>query len=238
MIVTAHQPLYMPWLGFFHKAILSDVICILDNVQFADGDFIHRNKIKAIHGSKWLTIAVNKKDHFNKKISQIEIVDQVWQEKHIETLRQSYSEAPFFENYMSDLEEIIGSSRYNYLIEIDMKLLAYLFGALKITTKIVLASDLSIQGKKSDFILSACGELKASAYISGQNGKDYLNIEDFESAGINIAMQKYNHPTYNQLHGDFLPNMSVIDLLFNEGPLSRDIIMRGNAGAWNELSLE
>ena len=94
MILTAHQPLYMPWLGFFHKAILADAICILDDVQFADGDYINRNKIKSIHGSKWLTVPVNKKNHLNRKISEIEIINGEWQNRHLSLLKQSYSKAP------------------------------------------------------------------------------------------------------------------------------------------------
>ena len=237
MILTAHQPLYMPWLGFFHKIILADVVCILDEVQFADRDYIHRNKIKTPQGSKWLTIYVNKKDHFNKKINQIEIFDDGWQSHHLSLLHQSYSKAPFYETYINRLSAILEEKKYSNLIDLDMILLEFFFVELSIETKIVMLSNLKIQGKKSDLILSACEELGAEVYISGQNGVDYLKVEDFNLANIKVAVQHYEHPTYAQTHGDFIPYLSVIDLLFNFGPKSRDIIMSGNAEVWNKLSL-
>lgn len=237
MILTAHQPLYMPWLGFFHKAILADAICVLDNVQFADGDFINRNKIKTANGSKWLTVPVNKKNHINRQIRQIEIVNDNWQNRHLSLIHQSYSRAPFFSQYFDNLRELIESRSYEYLLDLDLAILEFLFKELNIQTRIVLSSSLNIEGKKSDLILSMCKELGADVYISGQNGLDYLSVEDFRSKETQIAIQNYKHPTYLQSHGDFIPYMSVIDLLFNSGPHAREIIMTGNPEVWNKLSL-
>lgn len=237
MILTAHQPLYMPWLGFFHKAILADTICILDDVQFAEGDYINRNKIKTANGSKWLTVPVNKKSHLNKKINQMEIVDDGWQNRHMSLLKHSYSKAPFFSYYIDRLGELIEGASYQYLIDLDMALLQFLFKELNINTKIVKSSSLELQGKKSDLILSMCQELEADVYISGQNGLDYLIVEDFRSIETKISVQNYKHPNYSQNHGEFIPYLSVIDLLLNSGSEARDIIMGGNALVWSELPI-
>ena len=237
MILTAHQPLYMPWLGFFHKAILADTICILDDVQFAEGDYINRNKIKTAHGSKWLTVPVNKKSHLSKKINQMEIVDDGWQNRHMSLLKQSYSKTPFFSYYMEGLGELIEGTSYQYLIELDMALLQFLFKELSISTRIVMSSSLELQGKKSDLILSMCQKLEADVYISGQNGLDYLMVEDFRSNETKISVQNYKHPNYSQNHGEFIPYLSVIDLLLHSGSEARDIIMGGNALVWNELPI-
>ena len=126
---------------------------------------------------------------------------------------------------------------YVYLVDLDMAILEFLFKELRIETEVVLSSKLNLSGKKSDLILSICEELGAEVYISGQNGVDYLKVEDFNLANIKVAVQHYEHPTYAQIHGDFIPYLSVIDLLFNFGPKSRDIIMSGNAEVWNKLSL-
>ena len=100
-----------------------------------------------------------------------------------------------------------------------------------------MSSNLELQGQKSDLILSMCQELDADVYISGQNGLDYLKVEDFGSVETQIVVQKYKHPIYSQFHGDFIPFLSVIDLLFNSGSGARDIIMGGNALVWEELSI-
>ena len=237
MILTAHQPLYMPWLGFFHKAILADTICILDDVQFAEGDYINRNKIRTANGSKWLTVPVNKKSHLNKKINQMEIVDDGWQNRHMSLLKQSYSKTPFFSYYIDRLGELIEGASYQYLIDLDMALLQFLFKELNINTKIVMSSSLELQGKKSDLILSMCQELEADVYISGQNGLDYLIVEDFRLIETKISVQNYKHPSYSQNHGEFIPYLSVIDLLLHSGSEARDIIMAGNAIVWNKLPI-
>lgn len=114
------------------------------------------------------------------------------------------------------------------LVDLDMAIILFLFDKLEIETNIVMASTLKAKGKKSELIVSICKELKANTYLSGQNGRDYLNISDFNDAGIEIVFQKYLHPIYPQLHGGFLPNMSVLDLLFNCGPRSKEIILKGN----------
>ena len=235
MILTAHQPLYMPWLGFFHKAILADVICILDDVQFADGDYINRNKIKTAHGSKWLTVPIKKKNHLDRRISEIEIINGEWQNRHVSLLKQSYSKTPYFLTYIEVLEYLIAGVDYQHLLDLDMAILDFLFGELGIKAKVILSSTLKDKGKKSDLILSICQQLGASVYISGKNGMDYLKAENFVREEIQIAVQNYKAVPYPQVHGDFIPNLSVIDLLFNAGPKSRDIIMSSNAQAWNEL---
>jgi len=236
MIITAHQPLYMPWLGFFHKAILADTICILDDVQFADGDFINRNKIKFVQGSKWLTVPVEKKNHLNTQIRDIQIVDDGWQQRHLSLLRHAYSKSPFFVSYIGILEEIIGGVKYVCLIDLDLAILEFLFAELQIKTNIVLSSSFNQKGKKSDLILSICQQLDAEFYISGQNGVDYLNVKDFKQSQIEIGIQQYMHPTYTQAYTDFIPYLSVIDLLFNSGPNAREIIMSGNAKSWRDLA--
>lgn len=235
MIITAHQPLYMPWLGFFHKMILADTICILDDVQFSDGDNINRNKIKTQFGTKWLTVPVKKKNHLSKQIRQIEIADLEWKNRHLALIRQSYSKTAFFSSYIDSFDEIINGTNYQYLIDLDMVVLKFLLRELGINTNIIMSSELNIKETKSDLILSICQELGADVYISGQNGPKYLNVEDFKGEKKQIMVQQYRHPNYSQSFGDFIPNLSVIDLLFNYGPQSRDIIMQGNPKSWNEL---
>jgi hypothetical protein len=228
MLITIHQPLYMPWLGFFHKTMLSDEVCILDNVQFSDGDYIHRNRIKSSSGYKWLTLPVDKKNHFNKSINQIQMIGDNWAKEHARLLEIFYADAPYFSLYFEELRNIITKKSSNFLVDLDMALILFLFEKLEIETNVVLASTLKAQGKKSELIVSICKELKASTYLSGQNGINYLNVSDFNDAGIEIEFQNYLHPVYPQLHSGFLPNMSVIDLLFNCGPKSKEIILMGN----------
>ena len=84
------------------------------------------------------------------------------------------------------------------------------------------------QGNKSELVLDMCKKLGATSYIFGAQGRNYADVDSFLDCGIKVYFQDYKHPVYPQLHGDFEPYMSVIDLLFNVGPESFDVLMSGN----------
>ena len=73
MIISAHQPAYLPWAGYLHRIAISDVFVILDNVQFEKNSFTNRNRIKSPSGSVWLTVPVSQKGHMSGTISDIKI---------------------------------------------------------------------------------------------------------------------------------------------------------------------
>lgn len=228
MILTAHQPVYLPWLGLFHKIALADAFCYFDNVQYQIKDFNGRNKIKTINGPIWLTVPVKSKGYRDKKINDIEIDNsQDWSKKHWKTIFLNYKKAPFFENY-ADFFEDVYKRDWKYLSELNEYMLKWFLGQLDIKVEYSKASELHFEGYKSDFVLDMCKKLKADLYIFGALGKDYANSEKFEKAGVKLYFQDYKHPVYPQLHDKFEPYMSVIDLLFNCGSESKNILMEGN----------
>lgn len=234
--ITAHQPLYVPWLGFFHKMMLSQKICILDSVQFSRGDFVNRNRIKSPFGAKWLTIPVVQKDQTKKIINDIRIADNDWVQSHLNLLSVNYSKADYFEMYFSKISSILSNTNSDRLIDYVLPLIYFINSELRIDATLVKSSSLDLQGKKSDLILEICEQLEAEIYISGLNGTNYLEKEKFAQRGISIKLQQYSHPQYKQLNGIFMENMSILDLLFNCGPASRDIILSGNAINSNLMS--
>jgi hypothetical protein len=228
MILTAHQPVYLPWLGLFHKIYLADKFCIYDIVQYQTHDFNSRNKIKTHTGGIWLSVPVESKFHLEKKLCDLRIVNNGWNKKHFRTIVMAYKKAPFFEQYIEGLEQILIKKTYEFLTDLNTDILVYLLQALSIDIPLVKASDYDFVGKKSDLVLDMCKKLGASKFIFGALGKNYADVESFTQAGIQVYFQDYQHPVYNQLYGDFLPYMSVIDLLFNEGPQSKAILLQGN----------
>lgn len=229
MIVTAHQPLYLPWLGFFHKAASADKICILDDVQFSDGDFINRNRIKGLAGPQWLTVPIAKKGHGQRLIKDIVVIHDGWQRRHVAALRHAYARAPFFHDYIAEIEGLILRKEWVFLFDLDIAFLELAFSILEIQTQIILSSSLKIEEKKSELILNMCQKLGADVYISGENGLDYLDVPKFHMHHINVKIQNYVSPKYQQSGASFVPNLSFIDLLFNAGPQSKEILMSGNS---------
>jgi hypothetical protein len=228
MLLSAHQPVYLPWLGLFHKIALADLFCFFDIAQYQTKDFNNRNKIKTHSGDIWLSVPVESKNHFGKSVGEIRIVQDGWQRKHLKSISMAYKKAPYFENYIGELETILTSQSLETLSALNLAILRFATRSLEIATPIVKASDYDFKGAKSDLVLDMCVQLKADTYIFGAQGRDYADVENFRTSGVEPYFQDYHHPQYRQLHGEFKPYMSVIDLLFNEGPDSRTILMSGN----------
>ncbi len=235
-ILSAHQPAYLPWLGLFHKIALSDIFCVFDIVQYQRKDFNNRNKIKTSSGPIWLTVPVKSGGRLDSIITDIEIINNGWFRKHLASIELNYKKTPYFEENFCGLKKILDTP-YKYLADLNFDILVYLLGVLDIDTKIVKASDYSFVGTKSELVLDMCTQLNADIYIFGEQGKKYADVKAFKSRGVRPYFQLYNHPTYKQKKGQFEPFMSVLDLIFNEGKASKNIIMSNNKNRFDLINL-
>ncbi len=228
MILTAHQPVYLPWLGLFHKIALADAFCYFDDVQYQNKDFNNRNRIKGPNGPFWLTVPVKSKGHYQIKVKDAEIIDNdAWRKKHWKSILSCYRQAPFFSRY-ADYFENVYQQDWQRLSDLNEHLLKYFLQELGIRVTYFKMSELKIEGHKSDLVLDMCLNLNASAYIFGALGRDYADIPNFKTNGVRTYIQDYRHPEYPQLFEKFESHLSIIDLFFNCGPDSLDILMSGN----------
>lgn len=226
MIVSIHQPSYLPWLGYFEKMALSEKFVILDTVQFEKNSFDNRNKIRIKEGWCWLTVPVKTKGQFRGMNWQnLEIQNQNnWRKKHLSSIKFNYSRSPFWNNYAEELEDIYARD-YERLIDINMTLIHFFRKQLGITTPLVFASEMQLVESKSDLVLEILSKLEATKYYSGALGKDYLELEKFSDVGISVDFQDYKHPEYEQRFPGFVPNMSALDLLMSMGDESKRLIL-------------
>lgn len=228
MILTAHQPVYLPWLGLFHKIALADKFVFFNEVQYLPKDWMNRNKIKTNRESIWLTVPVLRKGYREKKTSEIEINNNTnWQKKHLRSILLNYKKAPYFETYAPFFEDVYHKEWKN-LADLNEYMLKWFLNDLGIEVEFLRASEFSFRGTKSDLVLDMCKKLGADVYIFGILGRDYVKVEEFGREGIKIIFQDYIHPNYPQINGEFISHISIIDLLFSCGPKSYDIIMSGN----------
>ncbi|MDR3560125.1 MAG: WbqC family protein [Negativicutes bacterium] len=215
MILTAHQPAYLPWLGYFDKIASSDIFVYLDKVQFEKNSYVNRNLIKTGQGPLWLTIPVKMKGHMSKTIIDMEIdYANNWKKKHLSSIFLNYKKTPQFEVKYSKIEDLYRKD-YQYISELLWDQLMFWINELNIDTKIVRMSDLSIKSTKSDLVLDLCKYFDASTYGSGALGRDYLEEDKFQASNIRITFQDYQYPVYPQLWGEFLPNLSIVDYWMN-----------------------
>jgi len=228
MILTAHQPVYIPWLGLFHKIALADTFISFDQVQYQPRDWNNRNRIKTFNGDIWLTVPVLKKGYLDKKISEIEINNELaWGKKHWKSIRLAYSKAPYFSLYADYFEDVY-SREWKTITELNVSMLKWFLNVLGIDVPVRSAGEWMFQGRKSDLVLDMCKQVGATTYIFGSLGEDYADVDVFNEAGTAVHFQKYNHPSYTQLHGEFIPYMSILDLLFNCGANSLEVLMSDN----------
>lgn len=225
MILTAHQPGFLMWLGTFDKIARADLFVAFDAVQYERHGYTNRNWIKTHTGPLMLTVPVLAKDHFDKRLCDLEIQPGNWARKHMRSIQLAYMHAPYFEQHYAGVGAILDMfSEGGKLCDLNLDLLRYFMRALGIQVPIVRASDYDFQGSKSQLVLDMCLKLKADKYIFGGQGEGYADKEGFRREGVEPIFQQYKHPIYPQLHGAFAPNMSVFDLLANCGPDSLAIL--------------
>lgn len=230
MICAVHQPQTFPWLGYFAKIMQADTFVILDNVQFKKNEWQNRNRIKSANGPQWLTVPVI--HHFGQLIKDVRINNRInWRHKHIQALKSNYSKAPYFHHYLPELERLYQKD-WQFLAEFNLTGIRWVLEILNVNTPLLIASEIEELQNRDNlnaderliFLTQLC---HADTYLSGAGGREYLDTGLFPQKNIRLIFQDFQHPSYPQQFGDFTSHLSVLDLLFNLGPESRNIIQGG-----------
>ena len=215
--VAVLQPGYLPWLGFFDQLRRADVFVYYDDVQFDKHGWRNRNRIKTQSGPLWLTVPVRHSGLGFPSILDIEIESGTpWARKHVSSIRQAYARAPFLDRYLPALEELL-QRRWERLVDLDLSCAALIAEWLGLSRHIERSSSLGVAGERSERLVNICRHFGASHYLSGDSAETYLDVPLFEAHGIAVQWQRYRHPTYPQLHGDFVPYLSAVDMVLNCG---------------------
>ena len=228
--VAVLQPTYLPWLGYLDLVDQVDHLVLLDDVGFSKQSWQQRNRIKTQAGLVWLTVPVKTRGALGALIRDIAIAEPGFWRKHWKTLEQAYARAPHFAEHAAGLRDVYErGDPWSSLAELDVALLRWLLDAYGIATPVERASELPASGRRGARVASLCGALGAREYVSPAGAADYLGEDRayFEHAGVSVSLQRYAHPVYRQLHGEFVEKASALDLLFCEGPEALAILRSG-----------
>lgn len=227
MVITTHQPIFLPWPGLFYKALRADVLVLLDRVQFPTGrGWMHRNRVKSDQGVHWLRVPVWKTGRGLQEIKDVEICDETdWRSRHLRSVRELYAHAPYLSDHLSALGEIY-ARRHRSLLAFNLDLIRYLWGALRMSGTLRLQSELDVTGNGTDLLANVCQAMNAHTYLAPTVSEKYLERQKLRDRNIEVALVKFHPPVYPQLWGAFRYNLSTLDLLFNCGPKARDIVAR------------
>jgi len=212
------QSNYIPWKGYFDIIRRADVFVIYDEVQYTKNDWRNRNLIKTAKGTEWLTIPVSQKS-LQQRIDETTVTQKNWHKKHWNTLVCNYAKAPYFKDYEADFEAFYSSLNTENLSEINLLFIKKINSILDIKSEIIDSKSLKLSGDKNDRLIDAVKKLNGTHYISGPAAKNYIDIDKFHTESISIEWMNYSgYPLYSQLFGPFTHEVTILDLIFNEGP--------------------
>lgn len=232
MIVSIHQPQYLPWLPYLLKVAESDAFILLDSVDFQKNGLQNRNQVKTAQGAHWLTVPV--RHSLGQKINDVQIDDTAdWRKKHWQTILQSYRKARAFSGYADEIESVF-VREWSSLTDLNGHFFVLMLRWLGLEGRIQRSSEMKAGGRGSEFVLNLCKEAGATRYISGAGGRDYLDENAFRDAGIEIVYRSPQRPlTYPQLYpqAGFFNSLSALDIILNCGRDWRTFVPDRQAGA-------
>lgn len=219
MILSVHQPNFIPWIGYFHKIACSDIFILLDQVQYPRGKSVaNRNKIKTINGVVELVVPISKPKGNEGKINynELKFAEKRWSQKILKTIQFSYSKSPFFDEIFDWLSSIFLIEDF---CEMNIYFIKDLSTKLGLTTKIIMQSELAIDEllKNNDLIIEICKITHSNVYLSGSGASVYNAPSLYQQNNITLTYVDFEHPKYPQINGEFESHLSIIDALFNLG---------------------
>ena len=221
--VAISQSNYIPWKGYFDLINQVDLFVFYDDVKYTKNDWRNRNKIKTPNGLKWLTLPCGY--DFNRLICDVKLQNQIWQQKHWEILRQNYSNAPYFNTYQELFKNVYLKKKWTYLSELNQHLIKLICNLLEIKTDFEDSRNYNLKGAKEERVVDLLKKVNATEYLSGPAAKTYLSEETFLNEKIELIWMDYsNYKKYNQLYPPFVHEVSIVDLLFNEGENAKNYL--------------
>ena len=228
-IAVIHQPNFLPWIGYFYKMMKSDIFIFLDDVQYVKRSLVNRNKIKTSQGELYIRLPLFQKGKYKQLINECKLHNKEDSFKiFVRTIDANYSKSKYFKNYFADICDILNQNIDN-LVDLNILFVEWILNILGVKVDFKKSSELNnINGTSTEKLVSICKEVGANEYLSGFGGAKYQDETIFKKANIKLTITDFEHPVYEQLWGEFVPNLSVIDLIFNEGPDSKNIILNAN----------
>jgi len=226
--VAIHQPHYLPWLGYLAKWAAADVFVFLDTVQYTKNGWQNRNRIKTASGAQWLTVPVHAK--LGMGIDEVTVVrTQPWQARHRRAISLACTGAPHLARHREALDRFYAEP-WERLMPLAVASAEWLARTIGVTSPVRRASSFGpIPDEPTERLIAICHEVGADTYLAGRDGATYMNLARFESEGIRVLYQSYAHPEYAQLHGDFAPFLSGLDLLLTHGDEALAILRSGDS---------
>lgn len=215
--VVIHQPNFLPYLGFFEQINEADIYVAYDDVQFTENEFQNRNSVKSQKGKDNLTLPVLKKGRLGQLINQVEISDPKFSKKIINKLESCYRRAPCWGEVLEPVSDVLNQGAER-MVDVNLPLLHLVCNKLGLEYEYYLSSDLAIEYEgRLDRVFNIMAAVGAQTLVAGPGAATYMNSEDFKARGLRLEICTFEPIPYPQLHGEFIPYLSIVDYLMNVG---------------------
>lgn len=212
------QSNYITWKGVFDLIHDADIFVFYDEVKYTKEDWRNRNKIYTKNGLQWLTVPVDR-DSVNKKISEVNIDNNSWQEKHFKAIYLGYKNAPYFSQLEPLIVDIYRTNNWKNLSEMNQYVTRKISRMLDIKTAFANSRDYILYEGRWDKVFGLLEQIGADEIITGERSKNWLGDkgqEIFLSKGFKLTYKKYdNYPAYKQLSKPFIHQVSILDMIAN-----------------------
>jgi hypothetical protein len=232
--IVISQSMYFPWVGLMEQIRLADVFVHYDDVQYSKGSFSNRVQVKGINGVTWMTLPL-RDYHLGQRIDEVMLDERTdWRSKHREILRQAYLKAPFRDEMLALVDRVFAQNTTT-VAEVSLQSMLELASYFSLDkVDFVSSRTLPVSGASSERVCDIVEHLKGNVYVTGHGARNYLNHGLFEEKGIAVEYMQYQRTPYPQLHGDFTPYVTALDLVANRGVEGRALIRSGTIN-WKEF---
>lgn len=237
MTLSGHQPNYLPYPGLIGKILHSDKFIYVSNVQLEKKSWQNRNRIKGANGEIILSVPVQTKGKFEQKISETLIDNKSdWRSKHFSSIRLSYKKSRYYETYIDFFEDLYKRD-WEKIDDLDIYVTNWILSELKINTEICYDKSYDFLGKNNDLLIEMTKKLRCDTYLSNKGSENYVDIDLFVDSGLNHKYMNYVGKKYRQQFGEFIPYLSIVDMMFNIGPYDTfDILSDDNNYEFSEIN--
>ncbi|MGB8952285.1 MAG: WbqC family protein [Candidatus Aminicenantales bacterium] len=229
MKISFNQPAFIPWGGFFARLLFSDRMVLLDETALARGfTYVNRNRLKGPEGEVWLTVPLQRKGRGTQKIKNLEIYEkEKWGRKFLSTLRHYYGKSIYYRPLSEEIADVVNSPDANFS-DMALALLRLIKHSFSMENEMILQSGIGVSGRGTPLLVSIAKTLGAKEVILPYHSDKAVDCSQFHKENIKVRLLRYSPPQYPQFWGNFLMNLSALDLLLCLGKEGRTIIEQGS----------
>lgn len=224
MTLAVVQPGYLPDLSLFAMLAVADVTLVADDLQYSTRSNLNRARIKSASGAQWLSVPVLSKGRLGQSIAAVAIDNhRDWRRRHWRSLVVNYCAAPYWDRYERDLQDVY-ARQWTQLLTLNQTLVNILAEELGAKSPADFTSQVPTRPGRTEKVVDLLRAWGCDAYLVQRRERHLVDGEALAGEGFRLQVLDLEQPFYHQLFGPFIPSLSALDVLMNEGPAAAQLL--------------